>query len=279
MLETLNKINLRPRPFEVYTAETLWNDDHISGQMLEYHLNPEVEPASRPKVFVDRSASWIKERFDLGPSKTVCDFGCGPGLYTTPFARAGADVTGVDFSERSIQYSAKTAQENGLKIDYVRQNYLDFSTDRRFDLITMIYCDLCALSPEQRRIMLSKFASLLKPDGSVLLDVFSLAAYDQREESSSHEYRLMGGFWSADDYYGFSNTFKYDGEKVILDKYTIIEKSRTWEVYNWLQYFSLESLKKAFRESGLKIVETYANVAGDPYRSDSAEIAVVACRA
>jgi len=30
------------------------------------------------------------------------------------------------------------------------------------------------LSPEQRKIMLSKFNSLLKPDGSVLLDVYSL---------------------------------------------------------------------------------------------------------
>ena len=28
-------VQKRPRPFECYTAETLWNDEHISARMLE----------------------------------------------------------------------------------------------------------------------------------------------------------------------------------------------------------------------------------------------------
>jgi len=74
------------------------------------------------------------------------------------------------------------------------------------------------------------------------------------------------------------NTFKYYKEKVTLDKYTIIEEKRTRVVYNWLQYFSEDSLKKEFEESGLKIQELYSNVAGKPLSPDSAEIAVVASK-
>ena len=43
MFEKLNKINQRPKPFEVYTAEHLWNDRYISKKMLECHLNEDID--------------------------------------------------------------------------------------------------------------------------------------------------------------------------------------------------------------------------------------------
>ena len=52
----------------------------------------------------------------------------------------------------------------------------------------------------------------------------------------------------ADKYYGFLNTFKYNEEKITLDKYTIIEETRTRVIYNWLQYFNQDSLRKEFEE-------------------------------
>ena len=69
---------------------------------------------------------------------------------------------------------------------------------------------------------------------------------------------------------------KYEEEKVSLDKYTIIEESRTRVVYNWLQYFSRESLGKEFEENGFEVENFYLNVAGDPFDSNSTEFALVA---
>ena len=51
--------------------------------------------------------------------------------------------------------------------NYVHTNYLDFETSDSFDLITMIMCDFCALSPEQRKIMLIKIQFILEAGGSV----------------------------------------------------------------------------------------------------------------
>ena len=42
-------------------------------------------------------------------------------------------------------------------------------------------------------------------------------------------------------------------ENVILDKYTIIEEKRTRIIYNWLQYFSVDSLREEFEENGFKV--------------------------
>lgn len=276
MFNELKEINSRPEPFQFYTAKELWTDEHTSQQMLEYHLNESVDLSSRNKDFIDRSVKWIVSHFGIGRQTAIADFGCGPGLYTTRFAERGADVTGIDFSERSIRYAKKTAASKALDIDYVCRDYLEFETEKRFDLITMIMCDFCALSPTQREKILTRFHRLLNTDGAVLLDVYSLSAFDQRQEASTYEHRQLDGFWSKEDYYGFLNTFKYGKEKVILDKYTLIEKARTRTVYNWLQYFSPDALRKEFDQNGFKIEELYSDVAGEPFNSKSTEFAVVA---
>jgi hypothetical protein len=57
------------------------------------------------------------------------------------------------------------------------------------------------MSPIQRKKMISRFHRLLKADGAVLLDVYFLSAFDQREEVSTYEHRQLDGFWSKEDYY------------------------------------------------------------------------------
>ncbi|GAH14346.1 unnamed protein product [marine sediment metagenome] len=60
-----------------------------------------------------------------------------------------------------------------------------------------------------------------------------------------------------------------------LINFTIIEKKRIRIVYNWLQYFSLESLKKELEENNFIIDNTYSDVTGKDYNSKSLEFAIV----
>ena len=48
----------------------------------------------------------------------VLDIGCGGGLLCEPMARLGADVVGVDASEKNIGTASVHAEEQGLTIDY-----------------------------------------------------------------------------------------------------------------------------------------------------------------
>ncbi len=70
-----------------------------------------------------------------------------------------------------------------------------------------------------------------------------------------------------------------ESEKVGLDKYTIIEQDRIREVYNWLQYFSKESLIEELERNHFKIENIYSNVAGSEYDSHGIEMAVIAKKA
>ena len=278
MFDQIDQINNRPEPFEFYTAADLWTDDHTSKQMLAYHLNTDIDVSSRRGEFIDKSVQWIRSHFNAGAGTRIADFGCGPGLYTNRLAKFGASVTGIDFSKRSIEHARTVANQTGLKVVYLNQNYLEFDTEERYDIILMIMCDFCALSPVQRKKLLEKFQVMLTPGGSVLLDVYSLKAFGNRLLAVSYNKNLLNGFWSHEMYYGFHNTFKYDDVGVVLDKYTIIEPKRTRIIYNWLQYFSPESLQREFEEAGFTRHEYYGNVEGVPVAESASEFAIVGRR-
>jgi len=271
----LESVNRKPRPFSVYTASELWTDEHTSKQMLAFHLSGEIDVSSRRTSFIDNSVRWMEQHFELSGSSRVIDFGCGPGLYTSRFASLGAEVHGIDFSSRSIEHARQHSKEENLEITYAEANYLDYQPKGKFDLVTMIMCDFCALSPTQRAAMLVKFEGLLSDQGRIMLDVYSLRAFSDKQEGLVCEENQLNGFWSADPYFGFVTSFKYDDEKVSLDKYTIVERNRQREIYNWLQHFTPESLEREAHAAGLTVDEVYGDVAGSPYDADATEFAVV----
>ena len=276
MYEQLIHINERPLPFSIYTADTLWTDPHIAQQMLKTHLDQSTDLASRRLSFIEASVSWLQTRFNIGSGTRIADFGCGPGLYATRLAQLGAEVTGIDFSENSLRYARETAVSQNLNIDYIHTNYLEFQSDKRFDLILLIYCDFCALSPAPRQRLLGIFRQHLADGGAIMLDVHSLVEYDKFEEGVSYGRCQSGDFWTDEDYFSFTNQFKYEAEHVTLAKYSIFTPSRSFEVYNWLQHFDRESLTAEFAASGLVITDWYANVAGEPPNSQSNTMAIVA---
>jgi len=278
LFEFLCEVNRRPEPFAEYTARELWTDPHLSRRMLAFHLDPTVDAASRNHEFLDRSADWMDSHFGLVPGSRVADFGCGPGLYAQRLARRGADVLGIDFSANSLCYARDEAAREGLQIEYMQADYLEFDTERRFDLIIMIMCDFCALSQRRRAVLLCKFRTFLAPGGRILLDVYSPAMLDAREETATYAPDLMDGFWSPEPYFGFLNTFKYERERVLLDKYTIVERNRIRRIYNWLQCFTLQALDSEFADCGLQVVERWGDVAGSPYDPGATEFAVVAAQ-
>ena len=276
MFKREKHILARPRPFEFYTARELWTDRHIASGMLKYHLDDSTELASRNCAFIDRSVEWMVSRFAIGKGVRICDLGCGPGLYAIRFAQAGATVTGLDFSENSIRHARKAAADAGVEIGYIWGDYLRDELEGPFDLVTLIYCDYCALSPDQRQSLLGKISKILAEDGSFFLDVCSMRLFETTKETHRTEKYPDGGFWSPKPHYVRVYIFKYPRERLLLHKYRVIEPGRTRDIYNWIQCFDHESISNEFDAAGFEITDRFSNVAGDQWTLDGNEIAVVA---
>ncbi len=282
MFDELLAINDRPAVYSRMTIASLWTDPHVSKEMLRYHLDGSVAAASERIEDIEAATAWLTSTFAIGAGSRVLDLGCGPGLYTLRLAGTGAAVTGVDFSANSLAYANRAAAEAGLTIDYVEADYLEWQPtppDARFDLVTMIMRDYGAMAPAQRVALARKVASLLSPGGAFVFDLDSMPAFDQRDESASYSPAPNGGFWSADPYFEFRTTFRYPQDAATLERFVIFEAERRREIYNWVQFFSPESLATELAAAGLAIDAVLADVTGRPFDPESSIFAVVARRA
>ena len=93
--------------------------------IYDHDANP-LPPLEEP--YVKQAAGDVR-------GKTVLDLGCGTGRHSLWLAAAGADVTGVDFSEGMLAEAKRKA--NALPIRFIAHDLHDglpFS-DKQFDLV------------------------------------------------------------------------------------------------------------------------------------------------
>lgn len=270
----LEYLKNRPKEYEADSA-MLWNDEHISKEMLEAHLNPELEAASRKHDFINKSVTWIATLCNREEKTKLLDLGCGPGLYTEKFDDIGFDVTGIDFSRRSIEYAKQSAALKGKKINYIYQNYLDIDYENKFDIITIIYCDFGVLKPSDREQLLLKIRCALKPDGKLILDGFTKANYCDFVEEQAISYE-ESGFWSADPYSCIERTFRYEKASLFLEQYIIITETACKCYNNWNYAFDRNTMRDELEKAGFSELQFYSDVAGKEFSEDSKTICVVA---
>ena len=65
----------------------------------------------------------------------ILDIGCGGGLLSEPMSRLGAEVVGIDASNKNIQVAKLHAQKNKLKIKYLCTSPEKFKSQNKFDVI------------------------------------------------------------------------------------------------------------------------------------------------
>ena len=275
MYDLLYDLSRRPEPFSRYTAKELWTRPHLARQMLSFHLNQETDLASHRFEAIDQIVNWIDSQLHVS-GKRVCDLGCGPGLYTQRFSAKGADVTGVDFSAHSLEHARIKVGENEQSIRYLEADYLSDDLPTGFDIVTLIYTDFCVLSPTQRASLLGRTRGMLNPDGHLVMDIAGMGSFAGKEEYTYIEDHLMQGFWAEGDYVGIHRAFVYPQEYLSLDRYMIIEPNETWQIFNWFQYFTPQSLQAELNSAGFAVDQMVGDLTGEPLKSGGDFIGVIA---
>ena len=77
----------------------------------------------------------LKEKEKILNGVKILDIGCGGGLLSEPMTRLGADVVGIDASNKNINVAKLHAKKNNLDIEYFCTSPENFKTDIKFDVI------------------------------------------------------------------------------------------------------------------------------------------------
>jgi len=103
------------------------------------------------------------------PKGKICVIGCGRGYDAVAFAKAGFDVTAIDFSRNAVMDARENARKEGVDIQVLRENIFDLPEDLfyQFDYV-MEYTCFCAISPTRRFEYDRVVWQLLKTNGKLL---------------------------------------------------------------------------------------------------------------
>ena len=66
---------------------------------------------------------------------SILDVGCGGGLLSEPMKKLGAEVVGIDASEKNIQVAKLHAKKNNLDINYFCTSPENFTKKMKFDVV------------------------------------------------------------------------------------------------------------------------------------------------
>ena len=111
-------------------AEEWWNP---SGKFKPLHkFNP-----IRIAYIRDNIIKTLKLKDKNKPLEKIkiLDIGCGGGLLAEPMCRMGAQVTGIDASEKNINIAKLHAKKDNLKIKYYCASPENFKINDKFDVI------------------------------------------------------------------------------------------------------------------------------------------------
>ena len=111
-------------------AEEWWDP---KGKFKPLHkFNP-----IRISYIKDNVVNTFNLRRNKQPLKNVkiLDIGCGGGLLSEPMKRLGAEVVGIDASQKNITVAKLHAKKNNLKIKYFCASPENFKTKTKFDVI------------------------------------------------------------------------------------------------------------------------------------------------
>ena len=84
------------------------------------------------------------------------------GLVSEPMCRLGAQVTGIDASEKNIKIADLHAQQNKLKIKYLNTSPENFPYSEKFDVILNLEI---VEHVEDLDLYIEACSKLLKPNG------------------------------------------------------------------------------------------------------------------
>ncbi len=65
----------------------------------------------------------------------ILDIGCGGGLLSEPMTRLGAEVVGIDASEKNIKVAKLHAKKSNLNIEYLCASPETLDTKKKFDVV------------------------------------------------------------------------------------------------------------------------------------------------
>jgi len=277
MLTIANLVNDLNRPAPFTLGAELWNDPHISGEMLKAHLAPDTDAASYKPDTIASICRHLPQAMGLQIGAAIVDLGCGPGFYCRELSKEGYRMTGIDRSGNSLKYARGICSNENATFN--EASYVEPFGIGIFQAALLISQDYGVLKPNDRKSLLNNIHQALTPGGWFALDVPSQYAFSQRQKGTSSRWSAEEkGFWRPHPYITLEKTHFYPEQSVLCDLVAVLDEDVS--IYRiWQTYYSPESISKELQEGGFAVRAVWGNLKGDLLTEDSQAIGILCQKA
>ncbi len=114
---------------------------------------------------------WIDQQAHI-QGKRIVDVGCGGGILAESMAARGAQVTGIDLSDKALKVAKLHQLESGVQLDYRLIAAEDLAAEQpgSFDLVTCM--EMLEHVPDPASVV-AACAAMVKPGGWVFLSTLN----------------------------------------------------------------------------------------------------------
>lgn len=263
-LKLLAELTDRPALYE-QGDRSFWTDPYVSQHVLDAHLDPHIDDASRTAWQIGGTVEKICAHMGDGiAAPYMLDIACGPGLYAEQFAARGYVVCGIDFAEKSIAHARRSAKRDGLAIEYRQESFMDAALGGPYDLITMIYGEFCTLTEVERTELLARVKEALKPGGLFVFDVFTEHYVNRMRDEGDFYVSTGNGFWHPSPHIVLEQVFRYPAASASVSRYTLVQADGSYRQFSvWWRSFTIKEITTLLEEGGFRVEATYGSLWGD----------------
>ena len=97
-------------------------------------------------------------------NENILEIGCGPGTWTGIVAGKCRELTAIDISAEMLDAAKRAANKKNVK--FVKCDFLDYRTNRKFDKVFMVRVIESFKNKEQA---IRKISKMLKPNGKLVI--------------------------------------------------------------------------------------------------------------
>lgn len=207
----------------------------------------------------------------LPPGGRILDLCCGQGRHSLELARRGYRVVGLDLSETLLRDARKAAEEDGLRVEFVRSDMRDIPFKGRFDAAVNLFTSFGYLEDdEEDERVLRAVAGVLKVGGRFLMDIMN------REQTIRNFHSKYFGEWPDGTLQLHDCTFDVLSGRLRTRWIWIGRDGMREERTSVLRLYSFTELKKMLDSAGLRTVQVFGGFDGSEYNMDSERMIVLA---
>ncbi len=206
-----------------------------------------------------------------GKPRRLLDLCCGTGRVAVELAGRGYATTGVDITSSYLRAAQESCDDEGIRIELVREDARRFVRPAYFDLVVNLYFSFGYFDdPADDALLARNVRASLAPGGAFIIETVG-------KEIAARDF-MEGEWFDREGYTVLTEYTPVDSWAALRNRWILIRGAERMERSFDQRLYAATELRSLLLDAGFASVEVYGDWDGSPY-DQAARVLIAVARA